>query len=56
MTKKFDDYCKKITEDLTAGGVLGNDGPYDTLDARVLKIIGTVLRRKSIHKKRKRIK
>ena len=56
MTKKFDEYCKKITEDLTAGGVLGNDGPYDTSDARVPKIIGPMLRRKSIHNKRKRIK
>jgi hypothetical protein len=56
MTKKFDEYCKKITEDLTAGGVLGNSGPYDTSDPRVFKIIGPVLRRKTIHKKRKKIK
>jgi hypothetical protein len=56
MTKKFDEYCKKILEDLSVGEVLGNSGPYDTSDARVPKIIGPMMRRKSIHKKRKRIK
>ena len=49
MTKNFDDFIK---ENMGVADVVGNDGPYDTSDARTPKIMGPMLRRKKFKKKR----
>lgn len=54
MTKHFDNYFNKLLEDISVASVLGNDGAYNTSDARVPKIIGPLLRRKRIRHKKKR--
>lgn len=56
MTKKFDIFITTVIEDMDAGGVLGNDGEYDTTDARTAYVAGMYTRqgRRKIKKKKRR--
>jgi hypothetical protein len=63
MTKKFDTFITTVIEDMDAGGmeaggVLGNDGEYDTTDARTAYVAGMYTRqgRRKIKKKKRRKK
>jgi hypothetical protein len=52
MTNKFDKFIKSILrEDLSVSGVLGNDGAYDTSDARIPKILGSKSRKRRKRRK-----
>jgi hypothetical protein len=47
------DYYSEKIEEMTDASVLGNDGPYDTSDARTPAILGTISRKGKIKNKRK---
>ena len=60
MTKKFNDFVKKILKECDGGmgvaSVLGNAGSYDTSDPRNPTILGPMQRRIKFKKKKKKAK